>query len=669
MNRFEEEFKRARRRHRLIYLLSFISLAVMVLAVGVILLWSNGTAINVMPGDATESAQIEVTDGAAVAIDGVVFGFASAPEVRVRAPGFRDLQRRITPNERGGTLTVVLQELPGILNATTDPADARTRWSLNDTALRIGAEVTAERPPGTYKLSADNPYFMPTEQMVTLKRGAEENLTLALTPVQGSLSIGSQPQGAQVTIDGIVRGTTPLDLDLTGGQYDIVVSATDFNPAQDTITLTNVKPDASRTYRLTPVSATLRLNVTPPGGALLVGGRKVDPTAPLEVAANTRHQISYFKDGYVGALRDVTLGAGETRTVILELAPEIGKIEVYATPNADVFVDGKARGTTPLKLDLMATAHTIELRKAGYRSVRKTITPSTTGTTIVRETLQTERDARLAAAPATYENSAGIGLKLFKPNETFVMGAPRHEQGQRANEFERTVRLTKPFYAALHEVTNAQYLRFDANHAGAPREPVRNVTWLQAAAFCNWLSKNEGLTAVYRIDAGKLIDADAKADGYRLLTEAEWEWLARKAGRDTKTIFPWGNDATVPKNAGNIADERAKGLTDFFVPNYNDGFRELAPVGSFGAETSGLFDITGNVSEWVHDVYVLNPPKPGEVFVDPTGPDGGLTHVVKGSSWRSGTRTTLRAAFREGAFVTSTADDIGFRVGRYVYGQ
>ncbi len=669
MNRFDAELNAARKRHRLLYLSTFFGLTLTGLGVALMLLWSNGTAVKVMPADAAINAQIEVTDGAALTLEGVIFGFSSAPEVRVRAIGFRELQRRITPDERGGTITVTLQELPGTLIATTRPADDLTRWSLNGTALGIGVEATAERPPGSYQLRADNPYFMPIEQTVELKRGAEENLTLALAPVQGSLNIDSRPEGAEVKVNDTVHGITPLKLEVNGGPYAVVVSAPDYNPISDTITLTNVKPDAARTYRLTPVTGTLRFNVTPSGGTLLVGGRKVDPGAALQIAANTAHQISYLKDGYAGALRNVTLSAGENQLVTIKLQPNIGKVEVYTDPAAEVFINGKSRGMAPLNLELIATPHTIELRKPGYRSVRKTITPSSESTTRIRETLQTEQAATLAAAPATYEHSTGIRLKLFKPNETFVMGAPRHEKGQRANEFERTVSLAKPFYAALHEVTSAQYQRFDASHPGIAREPVRDVTWLKAAAFCNWLSKSENLTPIYKIDAGKLISVNANANGYRLLTEAEWEWLARKAGRTATTTFPWGDDATVPKNTGNIADERAKGLTDFFVPNYNDGYAVLAPVGSFAKEASGLFDITGNVSEWMHDAYVLSPPKPGELFVNPTGSGVSLTHVVKGSSWRSGTRTTLRAAYREGAVMTAYADDIGFRVGRYVYGQ
>jgi formylglycine-generating enzyme required for sulfatase activity len=89
-------------------------------------------------------------------------------------------------------------------------------------------------------------------------------------------------------------------------------------------------------------------------------------------------------------------------------------------------------------------------------------------------------------------------------------------------------------------------------------------------------------------------------------------------------------------------------------------------VGSFPPEISGLFDLTGNVSEWVHDFYSLQPPDRRQVELNPLGPEFGDSHVIKGSSWKSGTRTQLRAAYREGG--SSGSDEIGFRIGRYLHG-
>ena len=142
---------------------------------------------------------------------------------------------------------------------------------------------------------------------------------------------------------------------------------------------------------------------------------------------------------------------------------------------------------------------------------------------------------------------------------------------------------------------------------------------------------------------------------------ARW---ARRAGRARQSVFPWGDATTVPSHYANIADEAARGAVRFYVPNFVDGFAGPSPIGSFAEEKSGLFDLTGNASEWVHDFYSLIPPPPNKIEIDPLGPVAGDVHVVKGSNWRSGTRTTLRAAYRDG--LAGSRDVVGFLIGRYL---
>ncbi len=101
-----------------------------------------------------------------------------------------------------------------------------------------------------------------------------------------------------------------------------------------------------------------------------------------------------------------------------------------------------------------------------------------------------------------------------------------------------------------------------------------------------------------------------------------------------------------------------------YVPRYNDTYASLAPVKSFSRETSGLYDMGGNVSEWTHDVYTLTVPDATQVY--PQQLDSRLkgSRVIKGANWRSGSLTELRAAYREG--LSEPRDDVGFRVGRYL---
>jgi formylglycine-generating enzyme required for sulfatase activity len=283
--------------------------------------------------------------------------------------------------------------------------------------------------------------------------------------------------------------------------------------------------------------------------------------------------------------------------------------------------------------------------------------------------LLTEYQARLQESPRELTNKDGIKLKLFINPGNLKMGAPRSQNGQRANEFQKRIRLTKSFYASIFEITNGQYGKFKPSlkkSLGADNIPVTSVDWNEAASFCNWLSKNEGLQLFYKIVNGRVNGFNKNTDGYRLLSEAEWEWLSRMAGKTKQTIFSWGDEMIIPPNAANVSDEGAKGQMKFYVPNYNDGYVSAAPVGSFKEEPSGLYDIAGNVSEWVHDIYSIMPPMEDTISENPLGAENGSSHVVKGANFRSGSITILRPSFREG--LTTGRDDVGFRVGRYLYG-
>jgi formylglycine-generating enzyme required for sulfatase activity len=666
MSEFELDFQVARRRQQRLYTYTFLAfICVTILLVGV-LVSTTGTTIKILPVEAEETGTIRVVEGYAIAYKRVVYGLLGKPTIIVRAKGFREQRRTIENEEQGNKIAITLTSVPGTIIASTLPALANTRWLINGELFSIGKTFTRELEHGSYALQIDNPYFVIEDRPFEIKRAEKKEMNIELKQVSGQISILSNPPDATISIKGKEIGKTPYKTSLKGGVHSIVLEKDGYVTVKELITLSNTKDRVDRAYRMKRLPSTLTFSVEPEGGQLLLNGREVSPLGSYEVDSKTKHALTYTLEGFFPLTRNVILEEGEEKRINLLLKSETGKVDISAFPSADIYIDGIMVGKGTANLALSSVAHTVEFRKQGYRTIQKKFKPSSAHTTVIRERLMTELAARMAESPGEYKNSVGIELKLFEPN-SFKMGAPRHQQGQRANEFEKNVVLKKSFYSSKREITNAQFKLFSKKHNGPVNQPAVSLTWLDAAKYCNWLSKREKLLPFYNIDNSKLRGVNSKADGYRLLTEAEWEWLARKAGRKEQTVFPWGNDSIVPKMTGNIADESANGLTRFYVPNYNDGFKELASVGEFPAEGSGLFDVTGNASEWVHDFYTLIPPDKKKVHFDPLGPEFGEGHVVKGSSWRSGTRTQLRASFREG--LSSKRNDVGFRIGRYLYAE
>ncbi len=151
--------------------------------------------------------------------------------------------------------------------------------------------------------------------------------------------------------------------------------------------------------------------------------------------------------------------------------------------------------------------------------------------------------------------------------------------------------------------------------------------------------------------------------GYRLPTEAEWAWAARAAGRDESAVFAWGEDVRPPEDrVANLADLNAAEILPTTLLTYSDGFPVTAPVASFERNPVGIYDLGGNVAEWIQDFYEISVLPGDGVQVDPLGPEMGQLHVIRGPSWRSASLTDLRLAYR--ASGAEEREDVGFRIAR-----
>ena len=293
--------------------------------------------------------------------------------------------------------------------------------------------------------------------------------------------------------------------------------------------------------------------------------------------------------------------------------------------------------------------------------------------------------------PRTVVNS--IGMRLVEiPAGEFLLGSgedgkaivgafPDHgrEPGEFADELPRhRVRITRPFLLGRHEVTVGDFRAFvdatgyrteaerdgtggwgydataglccgrdprftwrDPGFEQTARHPVLNVTWNDAQAFCAWLSRQEGRD-------------------YRLPTEAEWEYACR-AG--TTTRYACGDDPITLAKAARVLDPAGQNVKLHVqdVPISADAVKPFpVPVGSYPANAFGLYDMHGNVWEWVADRYDADA-YTAAATDDPTGPAEGTRRVRRGGGWNS-FPLWARASFRNWNTPASRCVNLGFRV-------
>jgi formylglycine-generating enzyme required for sulfatase activity len=440
-----------------------------------------------------------------------------------------------------------------------------------------------------------------------------------------------------------------------------------------------VKPGEPRdlgSVILSPANGILELASSPSGANVTVNGEFSGRTPlAVELIPGRSHRINLSRPGYRRFNTSIELAAGAMESRSVTLQPQLGEVQFRLAPaGARLRVAGAPRGNGSQTLSLPAFEQSVEVSLDGYSTVRRKVTPRPGLQQVVEITLQTEQEARLARVKPEVTSALGQTLLLFTPEDSagseFTMGASRREPGRRSNEVLHPVSLSRMFYLQTTEVTNAQFRQFQPGHDSGQIEgnslnrehqPVVQISWQQAAQFCNWLSRREQLPPFYRETNGIVIGFNPAATGYRLPTEAEWAWAARVEG-ETTLKFPWGESFPPTKPVENYADNTSAHVTGRILNGYTDGHVVSASVASYAPNSKGLHDIGGNVAEWVHDVYGI-PTANGAMEVDPLGPQTGDNFVIRGASWAHSKISELRLSHRD--YGQAGRDDVGFRLARY----
>lgn len=638
----------------------------LLLPVGWFLLTARAVTIQVEP----PPDRLAISGGLSLHFGGHVLLRSGQYRLHAEKDGYQPLDTELAIADDSRQAAFTMTKLPGRLQLVSTPVAA---ISVDGQPAGSTPQEALELPAGKHQLSLTAPRHQPQQIEVDIEGlGKLQTLTVELKPGWAPIAVSSRPAGAEVSIAGQPQGKTPATLELGAGAVELEFRLPGYKPRRLPVQVVANQPQTLPEVLLESADATVQLSSTPDGASVTVDGafRGRTPLA-LSLTPGTPHALVLSRDGHENAEARLTLAAEERKSLALKLTPILGVLKLSLTPaDAVLRIDGETRPLGDGRLELAATTHRIEAAKPGFRPYGGDITVRRGVDQKLDIVLQSEAELKAAANPALI-SSATLGLRLRKiAPGSFTMGTPRSDQGRQANEVQHPVRLTRPYYLATTEITNAQFRQFRSGHSSGivsrasldnEGHPVVRVSWDDAVAFCNWLSGKDGLPAAYNAD-GSLVQP--LTTGYRLPSEAEWEWAARFHGDGAPRRYPWGNAMPPPPDSGNFADARAGTLVNQILDGYDDGHAATAPVGKGLAIAPGLYDLGGNVSEWVHDRYDGAIVPSMAAVSDPFGPASGAEHVVRGSSWRHGRITELRLAWRDHA--REPRDDLGFRVARYV---
>ena len=597
-------------------------------------------------------------------------------DIRVTVEGYHSLATTVTVDQRDSqSIEVQLQALPGLLSVNSEPAGA----SVIIDGDTVGNTPLQDLPltEGEHQLRLEEARHLPMEQTLLITgRSVRQQLQLKMAPAWAEVTLDSVPSGADILVDGEAVGQTPATVEILQGEHQLMLQLQAYADWQQTLQVNASENLDLGVVTLQPAAGELTLSSVPSSANVTLDGEFQGQT-PLTLALSPdhAHRLEVFKPGYKRYSSSVELPAAGSDQQTVTLQAELGEVRFSISPaNAVLRIDGKRARNSNQTVSLPAVAHTLEVSLDGYATVRRSVTPRPGLAQRVEVRLQTQQAVKLASIKPEVTSALGQTLLLFKPGESamanFTMGASRREPGRRANEVLHPVALRRMFYLQTTEVTNAQFRQFQPSHNSGrvegnslnqKHQPAVQVSWQQAAAFCNWLSAKEGLSAFYAQKNGIVTGYDASSTGYRLPSEAEWAWAARASGQ-TLLRFPWGDTFPPTQVVGNYADTSSAYVTGSTLNNYADGHVVSAPVASFGPNQHGLYDMGSNTSEWVNDVYRI-PSANGKTQTDPLGSQTGDNYVIRGANWGQSKLKELRLSYRD--YGQAGRDDVGFRLARY----
>ena len=401
-----------------------------------------------------------------------------------------------------------------------------------------------------------------------------------------------EPKNTVITIDGQIY--TPEDgvvqAYLPAGNYTYKAEARGYHPQSGNFTVAGAKIERTITLKGDYANVTIKADS---GADIYVNNKKMGTTTWSGRLNSGLYLFEARKSGYrtQSLSQQITSDNPQQSYTLPALTPIYGSAQITSSPAmADITIDGKSVGRTPLQLDnLIIGTHTLKISKAGYETKTQTITISEGKTTTVSPTL------------TKGGGNASIGNieMVYVKGGTFTMGATA-EQGDYVLDREKPTHSVtlSDYYIGKYEVTQAQWRAVMGSNPSkweGDNLPVENVSWNDIQEFIKKLNAQTGKK-------------------FRLPTEAEWEYAARG-----------GNQSKGYKYSG------SNSISEVAWYDGNSGGK-THPVGQKSPNELGIYDMSGNVWEWCQDWYSSSAYSSSSQ-TNPTGPNSGSHRVLRGGSW------------------------------------
>ena len=594
--------------------------------------------------------EIKISSSNALIIQNTVYSFKQIFNINVVAYGYKSKEFEFNHND--AEKLIILVEMPVLVKFKID--QNYNEFILNDRILDSLENIYLKKGIYSYEVKSKN--HISYKSKLEINKYADEILVpIIMQEVNKKLVINSEPNQASVFLNNVELGVTPLSVNLNTTSNNILIKKSEYKDSNIDYIVKNNNSDQI-IIKLIEDEDVININTVPSQASLFFNEDYIG-ISPLKFKIQDKGILKVKKYGYVDNKINITK---DTKKLNIVLTEDSSEVFISSDPPSDVFLNEEYIGKTPFTKKIQKIKHKISFKSKGFRTLNESFEPTKDKQNIIKKLL-TEKEASLLENKKYSRTSIDGEVILFEPG-SFVMGSSKKESRRDINEIMRSVKITKHFYISKNLITEEQYSLF--KRSSKSNLPVNNISWIDAAKFCNWLSSKEGFENFYEIRNDQIISFNMDSKGYRLPTEAEWEYIA-KSNTPEKYIYSWGSDRKITKLVGNIADVSTQGILSNFIDDYDDGYDERSPVGSFRSNQNDINDLTGNLSEWVNDFYSVEFVQQSKVFQDYIGPLAGTSHVIKGSNYYSSTPLQLGLSYR--TYGNEPNNLVGFRIARWIY--